>query len=218
MGSFLVIGTGRFGSAVATELYHMKHDVLAVDNRESDVSAIVNQVTNVIIGDAKDESVLRSLGIKNFDCVIVAIASAIEDSVLITIMLKEMGAKMIVCKAQNEWHAKILTQIGADKVIRPESDMGKRVAHSLIQQNIIDYLDLSSEYGILEMFVPENWVNQSIIKNNLRRKHGINVIAIRSAGTGKIQFSPNAETVLQERDILTVIGSKQDLDAIGSLK
>ena len=214
MGSFLVIGMGRFGSAVATELCRMKHDVMIVDEHEDNVSHIADQVTNVIIGDARDEAVLRSLGIKNFDCVVVAIAGVIEGSVLTTIMLKEMGAKKIVCKAQNEWHAKILTQLGADKVVRPESDMGKRVAHSLTQQNIIDYLEISHEYGIIELITPTGWVGKSIVSNNLRRKYGITVIAIRDTENDKVKFSPNADTVLNAGNILTIIGAMKDLDKL----
>lgn len=131
MESFVIIGMGRFGSAVATELFCMKRDVLVLDEHEECIAPVMDYVTESIIGDAKDETVLRSLGIQNFDCVVVAIANKLEDSILITMMLKEMGAKFVVCKAQNELHAKILTQLGADKVVRPEFDMGRQLAHSL---------------------------------------------------------------------------------------
>ena len=218
MGSFLIIGMGRFGSSVATELYRMKHDVLVVDEREENTAGIAGQVTDVIIGDTRDEAVLRSLGVHNFDCVVVAMAGAIEDSVLTTIMLKEMGTKMLVCKAHNDWHAKILTQLGADKVIHPEYDMGKRVAHSLAQKNIIDYLEISADYSIVEIITPALWADKSIMKSNLRRKHGITVLSIRSAETNKIHFSPNADAVLRQGDILTVMGAKKDLNVISSLK
>ena len=218
MASFLVIGMGRFGRSVATELYQMKHDVLVIDRNEDSVSDIVNMVTEVIIGDSKDEAVLRSLDIYSFDSVIITMAGTIEDSVLTTIMLKEMGAKMIVCKAQNEWHSKILTQLGADRIINPESDMGKRVAHSLARRNIMDYLEISPEYGVMEITVPAHWVEKSISKINLRRKHGITILAIREADTGNMRFSPGADTMLGEGDVLTLIGTKQDLEVVGSLK
>ncbi|MDR1735456.1 MAG: TrkA family potassium uptake protein [Oscillospiraceae bacterium] len=218
MSSFLVIGMGRFGSAVATELYRMKHEVLAVDELEELGAAVADSVTNVIIGDAKDEAVLRSLGVPNFDCVVVAMAGGIEDSILITMMLKELGAQHIVCKAQNERHARVLDLLGADKIIRPEYDMGIRVARSIGHYNIIDYLEISPEYGIMEMVTPKQWVDKSIIKNDLRRKYGITVVAIRSAETGNIKFSPNADSALCAGDVLTVIGSKQELDEISALK
>ena len=125
---------------------------------------------------------------------------------------------MLVCKARNEWHMKILMQIGADKVIRPEYDMGKRVAHSLAHRNTTDYLEISPEFGVIEIITPNHWINKSISKNNLRRKYGITVMAIREQSTDKVMFSPNAEAILSEGDVLTVIGSKQDLDAISALK
>ena len=206
MRSYLVIGMGRFGRSVATELYRMKQDVLVVDEDEDNVTGIINQVTDVIIGDAKDEAVMNSLNVYSFDCVIVAMAGALEDSILTTMMLKELGAKYIVCKAQNERHSKILSQLGADRVIHPESDMGKRVARSLIHKNIVDYLDVSPDYGIMEIVSPKSWVDKSIMKNNLRRKYGITVITIRSAETNHIDFSPGADTVINESDILTIIG------------
>ena len=217
MGSYLVIGIGRFGSSLATELYQMKHDVLAVDKHEENITKIVNHVTNVIIGDAKDEAVLRSLDIQSFDCVIVAMATTIEDSVLTSIMAKEMGAKMLVCKAQNEWHEKILVQIGADKVIRPERDTGKRVAHLLVQKDSIDQLELSPDYCILELRVPNHWINKSLVEINLRKKYGVTLIAIRSAKTEELSLSINAETVMCEGDILTLLGPSEILDKISEV-
>lgn len=217
MGSFLVIGMGRFGSALAAELHQMKQEVLALDEHDENVADIIHQVTNVMIGDAKDEAVLRSLGVQNFDCVIVAIADHLEDSILTTMILKELGAKMVVCKAQDERHAKILSMIGADKVVRPESDMGKRIAHSLVRRNIIDYFEISPDYSVIEIVTPSQWADKSIVKNNLRRKYGITIVAIRSANSDKVSFSPNADTILHEGDILTVIGSKRELDEISVL-
>ena len=128
--SYLVIGMGRFGKAIATELYDMKHDVMIIDEHEKDVTPVMGNVTDAIISDAKDEAVLRSLGIKNFDCVIIAIAKQ-EDSILINMMVKEMGAKSIISKAQNELHAKILSLIGVDRIVRPEYEMGRQIAHSM---------------------------------------------------------------------------------------
>ena len=218
MGSFLVIGMGRFGSSVAIELCRLKHEVLAVDEFEENIAGIMHQVTDVVVGDAKDEAVLRSLDVKSFDGVIVSIAGAIEDSILITMMLKEMNAKSIVCKAQNERHARILTQLGADRVVRPEYDMGIRVARSLTQHNMVDFLEISPDYGIMEVVTPKHWVEKSIVKNNLRRKYGVTVIAIRCAKTDKVKFLPNADVILNDGDILTLIGSIHELDTIGVLK
>ena len=129
MKSFLVIGMGRFGKSLAAELYRMKHEVLVIDEHEKNITPMMDMVTDALIGDAKDEVVLKSLGVQNFDCVVVAIAR-LEDSILISLMLKEMGAKSIISKSGGELHAKILSLIGVDEIVRPEYDMGKRVASS----------------------------------------------------------------------------------------
>lgn len=209
---------GRFGSSIAAELYRMKHEVLALDEHEENIADIVNQVTDVVIGDAKDEAVLNTLNIYSYDCVIVAMAGAIEDSILTTMTLKELGAKSIICKAQNDRHAKILSLIGVDKVINPEHDMGIRVAHSLVHKNITDFLEISPEYGIMEIATPQQWANKSIGKNDLRKKYGVTVIAIRNAGTDEVNFSPKPDAILNENDVLSVLGSKRELDIIGDLK
>ena len=218
MKSFLVIGMGRFGSSVATELFQMKHDVLAVDIEEENIAPYIGRVTNAIIGDATDEAVLRSLGVPNFDCVVVGIGQAIENSIWTLMILKELSAKMVVCKAWDERHAKILSQLGADRVIRPEFDMGIRVAHSLSHRNVIDFLEISPDHSVMELTVPAQWVNKSIAKNNLRKKYGITVICIHSRETNNVNFSPEAETVFCDGDTITVIGQKKNLDAIHLLK
>ena len=216
MSSFLVIGMGRFGSSVATELSRLENDVLVLDNREENVAKIMDQVTEALVGDAKDEAVLRSLGVEDFDCVIVAMAGVIEDSVLTTMMLKEMGAKSIVCKAKNARHAKILTQLGADRVVRPEYDMGIRVARSLSRLNVIDFLDISPDFGVMEVLTPKLWAGKSISKINPRQQHGTTIIAVHSGDS--VNFSLDADTILSEGSILTLIGAKRDLDYISNLK
>ena len=218
MGSFLVIGMGRFGTAVAFELYRLKHDVLAVDKHDDIVATVVNHVTDVVIGDAKDETVLQSLGVQDFDCVVVAMSDIIEDSILITMTLKELGAKLVVCKAKNERHTKILSRIGADRIIHPELDTGKDLANTLARRNILDFLEISPEYGAMEMIAPKIWVDKSILKNNLRQKYGISIMAIRDPKTDEINFLPNANVILRKGDVLTMIGHKKDLDAISVLK
>ena len=218
MSSFLIIGMGRFGGSVAVELHHMKHEVLAVDDHEDKLAPYIGQVTNAVIGDTTDEAVLRSLGVQNFDCVVVGIGEAIENSIWTLMILKELGAKMIVCKAWDERHAKILSQLGADRVVRPEYDMGKRIAHSLAQVNSIDFLELPPEYSAVEITVPLKWTNKSIMDNQLRRKHGLTVLSVRSAKTGKITFSPEADTVLHKDDLVTVVGKKKNVNSVVTTK
>jgi len=217
MGSFLVIGIGRFGGSLAVELGRMKHEVLAVDKNEDNVTDIMDEVTEVIVGDATDDAVLASLGVQNFDCVVVTLGESIEDSILTTMLLKEMGAQMLVCKAQSSLHAKILTQIGADKVIRPEHDMGKRVAHALAQRNLMNYLELSSDFAILELSTPQKWVDSTIINTRMREKYGCFLVAINCVVKGEIEISPHPETVLHAGDVLTLVGHRDQLDEVSLL-
>lgn len=214
MGSFLVIGMGRFGSSVAMELFNLGNEVLIIDEHEDNVSRFADRVTSAIVGDAKDEAVLNAVGIHNFDCVVVAMAGSIEDSIIITILLKEIGVKKVVCKAQNEHHAKALTLIGADKVVRPEYDMGKRVAHSLTHKSFIDFFELSPDLSIVEITTPKEWADKTIIESNLRRKYGITLLAIHRVNSKGLLVAPNADVVLKADDILVVFGSTKDINAI----
>ena len=148
---FLIIGLGRFGSSIAKTIYELGHDVLAIDKDEEKVQEISDYVTHAVQMDSTDESILKTLGVTNFDVAVVTIGSNLQDSVMATLILKELGVKYIIAKANNELHAKVLTKIGADKVVLPERDMGTRVAHNLVSSNILDYIELSEEYSILEI-------------------------------------------------------------------
>ena len=153
MKSFLVIGLGRFGTAVALELSMLHHDVVAIEEDEARAEIAAEKLTHVVIGDAKDEAVLKSVGVRNFDGVIVATTN-IEDSVMITLLAKEMGANYVVCKVLSDSHAKVLSRIGADRVVFPERDMGARVAQIVSSGNVLDFIELSDEFAIVEMPTP----------------------------------------------------------------
>lgn len=145
MKSFAVIGLGRFGMSVAKTLAAMGCEILAIDSDEHKVQEIAAKVTHAVQADAKDEDVLRALGVQNADVVIVATTQDIQTSILVTVMIKEMGVKTVVVKAKNELHGRVLQKIGADKIVYPERDMGIRVAHNLVSKSIIDYIELSPE-------------------------------------------------------------------------
>lgn len=212
MKQFAVIGIGRFGKALAERLYELGHEVLAIDVDEEEIQKISDKVTHAVTADATDENVLRSMGVRNFDVGIVAIGSDIQSSIIVTLMLKEIGVKYIVAKAQNELHAKVLLKIGADRVVFPERDMGVRVAHNLIATNILEYIELSPEYSIIEFAVFPSWVGGNLRDLNLRVKYGINVVAIRNENDDEfVNVSPKADEILKEGDILVVIGSNEDL-------
>ncbi|MDP4152956.1 MAG: TrkA family potassium uptake protein [Bacillota bacterium] len=217
MKSFAVIGLGRFGFNLAKTLFSLGYEVLVIDENEDNVQKISDFVTHAVVGDAKDENVLRSIGIRNFDCVIVAVSNHLESSVLISLMLKEMGVKYVVSKVQSEMHAKVLQKIGVDKIVFPEKDMGMKVAQSLAMNNILDYIELSDTYSIAEVMTPPKWVGKTLRELNVRANHGVNIMAIRHDSTKQIDVSPNPDNKLSERDALVIIGSNQDISTITKL-
>lgn len=214
MDSFLIAGAGRFGSSLALELSSLGHDVLVVDKNEERIAAIADHVTHAVIGDAKDENVVRSLGVRNFDVAVVALASNIEDSVLITLMLKEQGVKKVVAKAKSMLHMKVLERIGADVTVFPERDMGKRLAQRLSATNIIDFIELSDEHSIVETEAPREWFGKSLGELNIRGQYGLNIIAARDKYAVNLIVSPTAEYVIKDGDVLIVIGENTDIEKL----
>jgi trk system potassium uptake protein TrkA len=206
---FAVIGMGRFGSSIATSLTNMGYEVLAIDSSEQRIQEAINMVTHAVSADSTDEEALRSLGVRNFDVVVVAIGEDIQASILTTLILKDLGVKMIVVKAQNELHGKVLTKIGADKVVYPERDMGQRVAHHLISPNILDYIEISEDYSIIEVKAPEAMIGKSLKMLDIRAKFKCNVMAIKT--NGKMNIAPYAEDLIKPEDILVIVGKNSDL-------
>ncbi len=204
MLQFAVIGLGRFGSSVARTLSRMGYEVLAVDTDADKVNDLTDEVTYAVQVDAMEEKALKSLGLRNFDVVVVAIGQEIKASILVTVMLKEMGVRKIVAKANDELHGKVLQKVGADVVIFPERDMGVRVAHALVSRNVIDEIHLSPDYSIMEVVVPARFIGKSLGESALRQKYGVTVLAIRRGED--IIISPGAGQVLKEGDVLVAIG------------
>ncbi|MGE5421741.1 MAG: potassium channel family protein [Ignavibacteriales bacterium] len=212
---FAVIGLGRFGSSVARTLYHMGFEVLGIDTNEDMVEAIKDDITYGITADAQEERVLESLGIRNFDVAIVAIGNDLQASILISLNIKNLGVKYVVAKAVNDTHGKVLEKVGADKIIYPERDMGERVAHSLVSTNLLDYIEISNKYSLLEATVPD-FMNQKTLKEtNLRVKFGVNVVAIKRGDD--LLVSPPGEERLFKEDILILIGKTTDLDKFSGM-
>jgi len=207
--SFAVIGLGRFGSSVARVLFNMGYEVLVMDENPEKVQQLNHLSTHAVQADSTDERALKELGIRNFDVVVVAIGNDIQASILTTLILKELGVKKIVAKAQNERHGKVLYKIGADKVVYPEYDMGLRVAHNLISPNVLDFVELSKEFSAAELTVSSDMVGKTLAQLNVRARFGVNVIAIKNNGTFNI--SPSAKDVLQKDDVLIVLGHNDDL-------
>lgn len=212
MKQFLIIGAGRFGFSIAKNLCDMGHDVMVIDAREDVVNQIADSVTHVVQGNAVDERTIKSLGVSNFDVAVISMGSDIQSSILTAIMLKEAGVKKIVAKAQNELHAKVLDKVGVDKIVFPERDMGAKIAQSLVSSNIMDYIELSPEYSIVEIAPLEDWIGKNLIELNMRVKYGVNIMAIKKETD--INISPAASTIIDRNDVLIVIGHNKDLRKI----
>ncbi|MFZ3171680.1 MAG: TrkA family potassium uptake protein [Carboxydocellales bacterium] len=209
MRQFAVIGLGRFGSNIASALFRMGFEVLAIDEDEDRVQEIMEQVTHAVQADALDEEVLKKLGLRNFDKVIVAIGHDIQASILVTVMLKDMGVKSVVAKAQNDLHGRVLERVGADQVVYPERDMALKVAQQLVSGNVLDHIELSPEFSILEMITPIEFAGKLLGAIDLRNKHRVSVMAIKRGQD--IIVAPGAQEHIEAKDILVVIGANEDL-------
>ena len=215
MKSYIVIGLGRFGQSAARQLCALGAEVLAMDVRNDLVQQVANDVTHAVVGDAQDKEVLRALGVRDFDCGIIAIGDDLAASVLAAMNLKELGVPFIVSKAYDETHRRILEKLGVDRVVIPEQEHAQRLARSLHSHNVLDYIELSEEYGILEVPAPKNWVGKSLKELNVRAKLGVNIIAVESdKGTN---VSPAADYRIEEKDILVVLGENYALEAVQKL-
>jgi|SRR3712207_1574713 len=212
---FVVIGLGRFGTSVAKTLYSLGNDVLAIDSDEDIVQSISGEVTHSVQADATDENNLNALGIRNFDVAVVTIGSDIQSSVMVTLLVKELGVKYIIAKANSELHAKVLRKIGADRIILPERDMGVRVAHNLVSTNILDYIELSPDYSIAEIVSADEWKGKSLNELSIRSKYGINIVAIKR--NNDINVSPRADDIIEDGDILVAIGGAEELGRLENL-
>ena len=207
---FAVIGLGRFGGSICRELVAQGMEVLAIDHKEDRVNEFASIASHAVIGDTTDESVLKSLGIRNFDHVIVAIGDDIQASILTTLMLKELGVKHITVKAQNDYHEKVLIKIGADQVVHPERDMGKRIAHKIVSNNILDYIELSDDHSIVEIVASARLNGKTLIDLDIRAKYGINIVGIKRGN--KVIISPAADELVHVGDILIVLGADTDIN------
>lgn len=209
---FVVLGVGRFGESIALKLAELGAEVMVVDESEEVIQHMADKVTYAVQADATDESAITALGIRNFDIAIVSIGADIQASILVTLMVKELGVKHVVAKAQNELHGKVLKKIGADRIVFPEMEMGARVAKNLMSANVFDFIDLAPDYSLLEIAVNEEWVGKTIIDIDMRNKFGISVIAVKVGDS--IDLNLNGSRILLQDDRLIVIGENSDLKKI----
>lgn len=209
MKSILLIGLGRFGRHIAIKLDEMNHQVMAVDNKESRVEAVLPYVRNAQIGDATNEDFIRSLGVRNFDVCIVAIGDNFQSSLETTSLLKEQGAKMVVSRAARDVHAKFLLRNGADEVVYPEKQLATWTAIRYSADHIFDYVELDEEHGIFEISIPDAWVGKTVGKLDIRKRYNVNIMALRCHGVLDMNISP--DTVLEEYQTMLVLGNIKNI-------
>ena len=209
MKNVLLIGLGRFGRHIAIHLDSFGHQVMAVDINEARINKVLPYVTNAQIGDSTNAEFLDSLGIGNFDVCIVTIGSNFQNSLETTSLLKEMGAKFVVSRAERDVQAKFLLRNGADKVVYPEKQMAKWTAIRYTADHILDYIELDDKHAIFEVEVPREWVCKSVGQLDIRKKYDINIMAIKENGSLSASVSP--ETHLAEGSTLLVIGEYKAL-------
>lgn len=223
MKQFAVIGLGNFGRSVALTLAEKGGQVLVIDKDEERIQDVSEKVTYAVKADASDEKVLKSLDIKNIDVAIVSVGDSMEASIMISLLLREMGVKMIVTKALNSLHGKVLRKIGVDRVIFPERDIGAKVAESLISPNIYEYIELSPDYSIVEIVSPKSFAGKTLKLLDIRKTYKVTIIAIKRktpevTDSGETQFkedvnvTPFPEDEIESGDILVVVGADKDIN------
>ena len=209
--TYAIIGLGRFGGALLQTLIANGQDVMGIDINEENVNDYRDIATQVVVADAQEDDVLRKLDIASFDHVIIAIGHNMQASILATINAKDLGAKNVIAKAENHTHLRVLTKIGADVVVQPEREMGERVARKLLAPNMLNFIELSGDYSMAEIqIVNPAFYGRSIKDLNIRKKFGLNVIAVRHAN--EVIVAPEASYTLQEKDIVSVVGPKDMVD------
>ena len=218
---FAVIGLGRFGSAMASTLAELGQDVIGVDGDSERVRQLADIVTQAVELDATDERALRSVGIQDVDVAVVSIGENIESSLLVVMQLRELGVKAIVAKAVTPLHGRILEKLGVSRVIFPEREMAVRIAHGLVMPNVIDYIELSSDFSIVEVPAPEIFVGRTLKQLELRPKYGLTLIAIKrrpAEGAAQVtNIAPSAEETIRAGDVLSLLGSNERLAALDAM-
>lgn len=214
MKTFVVIGLGRFGMSIARELSALDNEVIAIDRSEDRVNAIADEVTHAMVADIQDENVLRRMGVSECDCAIVAFASSLQDNILVTLLLKELGVKRVIAKASNDMHVRVLQKVGADQIVFPEDDMGMRLARILSSGRVIDYVDIGGEYKVAEIKCPKAWHGKTLRQLSLRNKCNINVLLIKTKGASGELINPAADYVVDEDDVMVIMGLDKDVTVV----
>ena len=210
---YAVIGLGRFGTSVARNLFKLGQEVLVIDTDEERLRYVSEEVTHTLLADTTDVNVLKNIGIKNFDVVVVAIGENVQSNIMTVLLLKELGVKYVVAKALNKMQGRVLEKIGADRVVYPERDMGKRIAHNLVSANLVDFIELTQELRISEVIAQREMDGKSLKALNMRSRYNVNVILIKRVD-GEVVLSPGAEDVIRHGDVMLLVGEKNAMDKL----
>ena len=212
--SILVIGMGRFGRHLATRMHALGNDVMAIDKNEEIVHSISAVIGDVLVGDCTDESVLGALGVGNFDVCFVSIGENFESSLVVTSLLKKMGAKHIVTKANKDIQTDILKKIGADEVVYPERELAEKLAVKYNSNSILDYIELAADFAVYETAIPAQWAGKTIGEIDVRRKYNLNILAVKNIAA--IHSLPGAEYAFHPQDEIVVSGNPADIEKVFS--
>lgn len=205
-----VIGLGVFGVSMALKLADEGAEVFAIDLEEEKVRKYANFVTHAVAADVTDKDAMESIGIRNVDVAVITTASDITMSVMGTMILKELGIPRVIAKAKDEMHGRILQAVGASRVVYPEKEAGERLAHSILSNNFIDLIELDPNFSIMEIKAPEKLIGRTLKQADVRAKHGVNIVAVKSAD--RWILTPGANDVIKQNDILVAIGTNENLE------
>ncbi|MBQ6288934.1 MAG: TrkA family potassium uptake protein [Clostridia bacterium] len=213
MKSYVVIGLGRFGTELATRLYARGEEVMVIDTNDQLIDKIADKVTRAVAADARDLDVLTKLGVENFEHAVVAVGSDLASSALITMNLKSLNVPYILCKAHDDTYREILERLGADKVIIPEREVADKLALGMTRAGVMEYIELSQEFGIVEMEPIAEWVGKTIRELELRTRYGVNVIAVRGEGDA-IKIPPDIDTPIPEDVVMVMLGKYEMFESL----
>lgn len=211
--SFCIIGMGSFGRTLALKLAASGCQVMIIDEDAHKVNLLASKVTDAIIGDPTNENVLRDCGVRNYDCCVNCFYENLNDSVLVTVILKELGVKEVIARAGNDRHKSVLLKLGADMVVFPEQDMGEKLADMLVRKNVVDYFELHGEYAMAEVKVPKKWVGKTLMELDVRKKYNLTVVSVCNK-EGVLILPPVPTDPFDRDDVVSVIGRIEDIDKI----
>lgn len=215
MKSYVVAGLGRFGFQLAVKLFAYGEEVLAIDTNEPTIDKIADRVTRAAVADARDVDVLRRLGVQGCDCAIIAVGTDLAAASLITMNMHALGVRHIICKAQDDTYRAILERLGATRVVLPEREAADKLAKGLSSSGVMEYIEFSEEFGIVEINAPASWVGKAIREVNIRQRFGVSVIAVKRRA--QIEISPDANTMITADAVLVLLGKYDALHEIESL-